>query len=232
MNKIVKRLFYKFPASHVFMFHHIDDGKIIKKSGCVIRHEEFVKILDSSLNFISIDDYVKFSSKTKNKVVISFDDGLQDVYRVAYPELKSRNIPFTIFIVTEFLDKEGYLTTQQLLKLSSDPLVTIGSHGVSHRILKGMDYEQQKIELLESKRHIEKLIQKDVKYFAYSHGQYDNFTLFILNETKCYDFAFGTCGYPTNIYTKRWKYYLPRINCDEGQTRFVIKGNKVKMWVL
>ena len=51
------------------------------------------------VDFISVDEYIKFSLSDRNKCLITFDDGLQDVYRVVYPELKKRGIPFLMFVI-------------------------------------------------------------------------------------------------------------------------------------
>lgn len=200
------------------MFHHINDGKIIKKSRCVFSYNDFIAVLESGLEFVAIENILTAKQKFK-KCAITFDDGLKDLYRVAYPELKKRNIPFTIFIVTNFLDTEGYISMKELLEMSRDPLVTIASHGVSHDILKGMKCEEQKHELLYSKQFLEKIINKEVKYFAFSHGQFDECTLKILKESRYYDFAFGVQGYPLNRMTKKWKYHLPRVNFENGNVR-------------
>ena len=216
VKKIVKSMFYKVPASYVLMFHHIDDGNLIVKSGCVLDLCKFTDILDSGLSFVSVGEYLTFSHSTKNKCTITFDDGLKDVYRVAYPELKKRGIPFTIFVIVNFLDMEGYISTPDLLEMAQDPLVTIGSHGLTHEVLNGMSYERQNAELVDSKERLEQLIDKNVTLFAYSHGQYDKTTRALLKHTRCYDYAFGVCGYPTNFITKHWKYHLPRINMENN----------------
>ena len=227
MKKIIKHIFYRLPASYTLMFHHIDDGNIApKRSGCTLDFDKFIEILDSGLQFIDADTFCTFSRKSINKALITFDDGLADVYNVAYPQLKKRNIPFTIFIVTDFLDTNGYLTTAQLKELAGDPLVTVGSHGLSHGVLKDMPVQRQLNEILKSKELLESLLNRPVKYFAYSHGQYDNITLNILRKKRCYSFAFGVAGYPTNIYTRRWKYHLPRLNCENGSIHFRIEDSK------
>ena len=208
------------------MFHHIDDGNILQKSGCVLKLDKFIEILDSGIEFIYADTFSKFSRKNKNKALITFDDGLADVFLVAYPELKKRNIPFTIFIITDFLDTPGYITTEQLIELSNDPLVTVGSHGLSHEVLKNMPKDHQLNEILGSKEKLESLLNRPIKCFAYSHGQYDESTLNILKRERCYSFAFGVAGYPTNIYTRCWKYHLPRLNCENGSMHFHIEDDK------
>lgn len=232
IKKITKKLLYEgsiLPVNHVMMFHHIDDGNIVKKSNCVLKYSSFIEFIDSGLEFISIAEYINFKYENRNKCVITFDDGLEDVYRVAYPELKKRNIPFAIFIVTDFLDKEGYIGREELIEMSTDPLVTICSHGVTHQLLSGMDEYQQVVELEESKKILEQIIQKPVNYFAYSHGKYDNETLKLLRENDWYDFAFGVQSLPTNSITKSWKWHLPRINFDNNGMRYQIIRNKGKV---
>ena len=166
---------------------------------------------------------MRFPFSMRNPCTITFDDGLKDVYRVAYPELKKRGIPFTIFVVTDFLNQEGYISTDELLELAADPLVTIGSHGVTHNILKGMPQENQQFELKDSKERLEALLEKPVRYFAYSHGQFDGTTLEILRKEKCYDFAFAAGGGVTNWITRKDNMALPRINCEDGLRTYLIQ---------
>lgn len=213
---IKKMVFDILPSSTVLMFHHIDDGNIIERSGCRLNKNEFVNILDSGISFISAEEYTQFHWSRQNPCVVTFDDGLKDVYRVAYPELKQRGIPFTVFVVTDFLNQEGYISVEELQILANDPLVTIGSHGTTHKILCGMDKKEQRVELLDSKRILEEKIGKRVCLFAYSHGQFDNVTLDLLQTEKCYDYAFSAGGGETNWITKKSNFTLPRLNMEDG----------------
>lgn len=223
IKRVIKRILFSYmPSATVLMFHHIDDGNIIQKSGCVLDKKKFLEMIDSGICFISIDEYFSYPYSKYNPCTITFDDALSDIYTVAYPELKKRKIPFTVFVITDFLDTEGYITTDELVELSEDPLVTIGSHGVSHRILSGMEPEQQEEELLFSKERLETIIKKQVQYFAYSHGQYDTNTLAILDKKQIYKGAFVAGGGATNMITKKNKYLLPRLNCENGLNTFEI----------
>ena len=227
MKRFLKKIFYKIPSSYILMFHHIDDGRIIPKSGCILDYDVFLDVINSDMQFVSAIDLVK--KHIKNKVAITFDDGLKDVYRVAYPELKKRSIPFSIFIVTDFLDKEGYISTSELIEMSKDPLVTVGSHGVTHKILKGMPIQEQIDELKSSKAILEKIIDSDVEIFAYSHGQFDDNTIRLLKKYKFYKYIFGTGGLPLNFITKKYIYNLPRFNCENGKTSLKFTNIKMKL---
>ena len=211
LKKKLKFLFYKIPSSYILTFHHISAKPENKKSGCILDTDKFIKIIDSYNNYSSINEVVRHPFK--RKVAISFDDGLEDVYTIAYPYLKSRNIPFTIFIVADFLDKEGYITKSQLLEMTQDPLVTVGSHGLTHNVLKSMELEKQREELLESQRALEKILQKPVVLFAYSHGQFDKTTL---KEVRIYKYAMAVNRLPINFITNKKKYQIPRLNVENS----------------
>ena len=77
-----------------------------------IRHVEF---LSQHYKIISMDDFYKVfvnrGSFKGNEIILTFDDGYKNNYTVAYPILCSRNIPFTVFISTELVDKEGFVPT-------------------------------------------------------------------------------------------------------------------------
>jgi len=226
IKQTIKKCCSRLPSSTVMMLHHIDDGKLNRKSSCVLAKKAFVELLDTRIPFITMDAYCTFRRSWRNPCTLTFDDGLHDVYRVAYPELKRRKIPFTVFVTTDFLDKDGYLTTQELLALAADPLVTVGSHGVSHAVLKDMPAEAQLRELAESKRILEQLTGKAVRVFAYSHGQYDQTTLRLLKKHKLYDAAFSAGGGRSNLLTAARRYCLPRLNLSDENAAYHIVRKK------
>lgn len=176
---------------------------------------DFHNIINSLENFVSCEDLVK-KKKSFYKVAITFDDGLSDVYYIAYPFLKEHGIPFTIFVVNDFLDTEGYITTDQLKEMSNDSLVTIGAHGISHVVLTKLASEQKWIEIYESKIKLEELLNKQIHFFAYSHGQYDAESLEMV-EKAGYKAAFGVDEFPVNFYSGNWTFHLPRFNVIEQE---------------
>lgn len=181
------------------------------KSGCKLSYDKFTGLLEGFDNYAALTEVVKKPSK--RRIAVTFDDGLQDVYETAYPFLKEKSIPFTVFIVTDFLDTEGYITTENLKEMASDGLVTIGSHGVTHKNLNSLSYEEQKNELAESKRIIEGIIGKSINAFAFSHGQYNKDTLKLMKD---YDYGFSTRQLPLNFITEINRKTLPRFNVDNN----------------
>ena len=210
-TKLLKTLFKALPSSCVWMFHHVTDCPAEQKSGCVLSTEQFEKLFGGKKagDFASLYGVVRGKRK---KIAVTFDDGLADTYTIAYPFLKVKGIPFTVFVVTDFLDTPGYITTEQLKEMSKDPLVTIGSHGVSHKILNKMSAQEQLHELSSSKKTLEEILLTTVDLFAYSHGQYNKDTLILLK--KCgYSYAVTTSAKPLNILTNK-RFQIPRFNID------------------
>ena len=210
LKRVAKKLIYNtLPSSHVLMFHHVTAKPEIPQSGCLLDYEKFRDfVLRFQGRYATLEDVVK--KRAKHKIAITFDDGLADLHTLAYPFLKERGIPFTAFIITDFIDKPGYITTQQLKEMSCDPLVTIGSHGVTHELLPNLDTEQKQRELCESQKKLQEITGRKIDIFAYSHGKFDRETL---NLMRCYDYGMSVKGAPLNCLTFR-KYLIPRFNID------------------
>jgi len=76
---------------------------------------------------IHLDDWLERSKRgealPRLAVAFTFDDGWRDNYLYAYPRLKPRNTPATIFLVTQLIDTEKTFWPEQVLKLlTSQPL--------------------------------------------------------------------------------------------------------------
>lgn len=152
-------------------------------------------------------------------VCLTFDDGYQDTYTLAYPLLKHLGVPFTVYVATGFvdnrlpmwwyLDKQLGISTEELKELDADPLCTIGAHTESHPKLDTLNYEQQYKEITGSKQALEHLLGHPVDHFSFPHGVHDANSLEI-----CRRIGFKTVaqswGRPVRRGTRPWP--LPRID--------------------
>ncbi len=76
----------------------------------------------------------------------------------------------TLFVAAGFIGKEDYLSAVDIQKLTSHPLVTIGSHGFWHRHLARLSEHDVRFELLESKKLLEELTNRKIDLLAYPYG--------------------------------------------------------------
>ncbi len=123
--------------------------------------------------------FSEFVEATKNKrsfprksVVITFDDGYEDNYVYAFPILKQYQFPTIIFICSDFIGEEGYLTWQQIREMEQSDIM-IGSHTSSHTYLPEAPSDKQDSEIYDSKRIIEQQLRHRVDFFAYPHGGFN-----------------------------------------------------------
>jgi peptidoglycan/xylan/chitin deacetylase (PgdA/CDA1 family) len=114
-------------------------------------------------------------------VVITIDDGFKSTFTLAYPVLKKYNFPATLFIYTDFIEKNSNsLTWGEEIKEMTENNLEIGSHALSHcNLLKYKENENYenylariKKEIFLSKEILESKIGGKVKFFAYPYGVY------------------------------------------------------------
>lgn len=211
LKRVYKRIRFVVPSATVLMLHHVTDAPEHKRS-ILMSTDRFKELIDSFDVFVSLSQALKI--KAQKRLAVTFDDGLEDVFDIAYPLLRKRNVPFTVFIAPDLLDTEGYITTEQLKKMAEDPLVTIGSHCLSHVPIKGLPKEKQRKELFESKAMLERILNVPVNYLAYPYGQIDRQGIKLLQDNKGYDYAFIASGGPLGR-TPKNRFKTPRLRVDD-----------------
>lgn len=119
---------------------------------------------------VSLSEGLKDLSKAT--LSITFDDGYADNLHVAAPLLLKHSLPFIVFVTSNFVKekKKGFLTPQELRKLSELPGVNIGAHGKTHIALARCEKSVCETELSESKKYLEDLTGKTVASLSYPYG--------------------------------------------------------------
>jgi len=127
----------------------------------------------------------------KKSVVLTFDDGYEDNYTAMFPILKKYNFKATIFVITSLIDvHSNILTSKQLLEMDKCG-IDIESHTVHHDNLKMISKVEQLKTLIQSKRYLEKTLNKQINFFAYPNGGYNKSAIEALKDTG-YKMAFTT----------------------------------------
>ena len=102
-------------------------------------------------------------------------------------ELKKVNNKERVEIVNEVKKllplKREALTIEELKEISADPVITIGSHTVTHPILSKCSDEQSASEISESKKILENWLHTDVKHFAFPNGIFDEREIKFLRDS-------------------------------------------------
>jgi peptidoglycan/xylan/chitin deacetylase (PgdA/CDA1 family) len=116
-----------------------------------------------------------------NTVAITFDDAYGSIYTEAFPRLKKRNWPFTIFVSSEGIDKGygDYLNWDQLREMAKAGN-EIGNHSHSHahlvRRLKGESSARWQTRVRADIKMAAERIKQEIgtapPLFAYPYGEY------------------------------------------------------------
>ncbi len=106
-------------------------------------------------------------------VAITIDDAFMSVYREAWPRLRAANLPFTLFVATDAIDKglAGYMSWDQIRELAAAG-VTIGSQTRSHPHMPRLDDTANARELIHSNQRFLSELSQRPTLFAYPYGEY------------------------------------------------------------
>ena len=120
----------------------------------------------------------------KKVVWLTFDDGNEDFYTIAYPILKKYKAKATNNVITGFVKKgnAGNLTVKQMKEMMVHGM-SFQSHTVNHPDLSTTDKATQKVELTDSIDFLENKLNTKVNTIAYPSGRYNQTTLDLAKKT-------------------------------------------------
>ncbi|MEI6532406.1 MAG: polysaccharide deacetylase family protein [Candidatus Roizmanbacteria bacterium] len=167
----------------IIMYHYVE--KISnRKDTTRIRLTTTPELFEEQLKQLSKAKYQTYFAKdmpdilqnkitvSSNSAVLTFDDGYEDFYTVAFPLLKKYNMKSTLYVIVNYVGKKGFLTWSQIIKLRDSGIVEIGSHTMNHiNLQKATEKESQK-EIFSSKTILEGVLGKPVVSFAYPIGAF------------------------------------------------------------
>jgi peptidoglycan/xylan/chitin deacetylase (PgdA/CDA1 family) len=166
----------------IVAYHRIDDGG----GGLAISSQAFRSQLDwleqSGIPVVDPSD-TSHAQGQAMRVALTFDDGYRSVADIAWPELRTRNWPATLYVASRALDDqrpfawdvgtEGStvaLVDRGLVRELADQGMSIGSHTRTHRYLPGLPSAEIARELKDSRRELEDVVGQAVLSFSYPMG--------------------------------------------------------------
>ena len=168
-------------------------------------------------------------AKIEKKILITIDDAFSSFYENAWPYLKEKKIPFILFVSTEAVGKNGYMTWDQIKELEKEPIAYIGNHSHSHSYLVSLKNDDFINDInISSSIFIKKLGYNPI-FFSYPFGEYSS----LIKEyiSKNFKFSFGQHSGVIDINKDR--YELPRFPINEKygdlkRFEFLIKLNPLQ----
>lgn len=239
-REIIKKRNYEVP---ILMYHRVI--KNIEEAG---KHGIFIteKLLDKHFNYLKINGYCPITfrdldkidrlDKNKKFIILTFDDGYEDNYRLLFPLLKKYNFTAVIFLVSSleynqwdsdnFTEEKLFLMNEKQIKEMQDYGIEFGAHTKTHKDLTKISINEAKIEISESKYILEGKLQKEIISFAYPYGAYDSQ---IKDLVKCAGFKYGIATDNGPLYINDDFYEVRRINVFNNTNIFrfsrKVRGN-------
>ena len=149
--------------------------------------------------------------KSKKKILITIDDGFKSFYTEAWPYLKNNKIPFILFISTEPVGKNGYMTWEEVREIEDSEFGIIGHHSHTHEYLIDMN----NLEFVNDISVATKIFKNKLGYvpsiFSYPFGEYSKYMKDYISEN--FKVAFGQHSGVIDI--NKDKFELPRFPINE-----------------
>ncbi len=196
------------------MYHRFEENRYPSTNVRIDAFKKHINIIKKNdfefLNPRNFDHEFNKVSK-KKKILITVDDAFSSFYINAWPFLKENKIPFLLFVSTETVGKKGYMSWEEIIKISKEDFVYIGNHSHSHEYLIKYKFEDFKKDIDQSIEIFEKKLSYNPNFFSYPFGEYS------LEQkryiSKKFDYAFGQHSGVIDL--NKDKYELPRFPINE-----------------
>ena len=196
------------------MYHRFDENKYPSTNIKMSVFEKQIKIIKNlKYSFYDPKDLEKefHIPKIEKKVLMTIDDAFSSFYDTAWPYLKVEKIPFILFISTESVGKNGYMTWSQIKELEKEDTVYIGNHSHAHKYLVDLKNEDFINDISISSLIFKEKLGYNPIFFSYPFGEYSTFIKKYIS--KNFMFSFGQHSGVIDINKDRHE--LPRFPINE-----------------
>lgn len=175
----------------VLMYHRIvEDRRLSNHQDTCLHVDDFknqLKLLNqlgyTPITFRDYHLYLQGALRLPKKpIILTFDDGYEDFYHLAYPVLKEQGMKAVVFVLgdrsitssgwdadTPGMSEAPLMNDKQILELHSNGF-EIGAHTLSHPDLTATDYGECHTEIYKPKLILEALLDSEVLSFCYPYG--------------------------------------------------------------
>lgn len=175
----------------VLMYHRVIDDEAVPAGidpGMYVTRSAFdrhLRYLRARHDVIGLDDLLHWMkgvrTYSRTPCVITFDDGWEDNYQVAYPQLRKMGLTATIFLITDRIGSVGMVSWEQVREMNAAG-VQFGSHTATHPVLPAVPDPMIVDELTRSRDRLERELQQPCRWFCYPKGRYDERSISVARD--------------------------------------------------
>ena len=197
------------------MYHRFEENKYPSTNIRINDFKEHIKIIeDNNIKFINPKDFENelMNNKLERKILLTIDDGFLSFYKNAWPILKSKKIPFILFVSTREVGAYNYMNWDQIREISKENFVEIGNHSHTHEYLVDESNKTIKEDIKKSITIFKKELGQNSIFFSYPFGEY---SIDFKNIIKSFGFKYAFGQHSGVMDETKDLYELPRYPINE-----------------
>lgn len=227
------------------MYHNVTEDESSHSDWCISPAE-----LDADIGYFIDQGYITMTATElatadintlygKKILLLTFDDGYTGFYTKALPVLQKYQAKATMFVISSYIDRYGYLSKEQVKALSDSGLVEIGNH--TDR-LHQKSYEELNLlyknyaifdEIVQDIRSngqiISQMTGKPVTSMSYPYGLYTSQLDEAVKKELGYKISFST-KYGVIHYNGKTSVPFNRINREHGLSPQDLHARIMSLW--
>jgi peptidoglycan/xylan/chitin deacetylase (PgdA/CDA1 family) len=210
----------------ILMYHHVNDlprtvtdaqlRDLTVPTRSFKHHLEFLE--STGVQTVSLDELIEHLEGgpplPERAVILSFDDGYEDNYRLAYPLLRQYRMTATFFVVANLVGQPGYMTWEQLREMQRHGM-SIESHSLDHLDLSIQPRAELQRQLFESRRKLDLNLPRPVRFLAYPSGAYNPL---VISATKLAGYRAAVSINHGHVQRRTGIYELNRVRVKGAET--------------
>ena len=178
----------------VLEFHNISTKGVVLTNLPAARFARVLDLLLKETHVIAPSDFHRILESSEDgypHVMLSFDDGYEEIYTRAYPIMRERGVQGMVSIVAGYVGKFNkwdimggnlrHLGWEQIEHLLTEGWY-ITSHTMTHPDLKRCTDDRLDWEFIESRKLLEHRLKRDIPAIAYPFGRFNSRVLAAANR--------------------------------------------------
>ena len=171
----------------ILLYHHVSDDDPENRYFVTMDnfHAQLQVLRDRGCTTITASDLagviLRGGELPPKPILITFDDGYQDVFQNAFPIMQEMGFIGVIYIYVDQVGLKEFVNTEQI-RILADNGWEIGNHSMSHKDLT-RNYSNLAYEVQESRSTLQETIGVNVDTFAYPYGKSDDVVIEYIKDS-------------------------------------------------
>ncbi len=222
-DRMLEKLNKRLNNQYIRILNYHDTAK--KNAEQLERHLQWYRENYRNVNYEEFELFMESGTLTGEKpgLMITFDDGYEGNYGVAAPLLEKYGFTGYFMCSSALAGKKGYMNYDELRELVERGHV-IGAHTATHhRMLKSDSEDTLRLEIVESKKALEKELRMPADIFCWCGGEEEHYTkrAYEVMKNAGYKYAFMTNSEPVTGATDAL--YIQRTNIEDNWEISLVK---------